>query len=106
MKIPTPGRGSAAKRHCNDAEECEDQVKAALTPITRRTRQADEVADSRQAPKGATVVPAILRGAAKSRRRRAFGEHAEGLTAWLSSTIVRAMNGLTHICGICRGIIR
>src|SRR5271170_8157314 len=60
MKIPTPGRGSAAKRHCNDAEECDDQVKAALTPLSRRARQADEVADSRQAPKEATVVPAIL----------------------------------------------
>jgi hypothetical protein len=49
-------------------------------PATRQARQADEVADSRQAPKGATIVPAILRGAAKSRRRRAFGEHREGLT--------------------------
>jgi hypothetical protein len=31
---------------------------------------------------------------------------AYGLTRAPSSTIVRAMNGLTYICGICREIIR
>jgi hypothetical protein len=33
-------------------------------------------------------------------------KNGKGLTPWLSSTIVRAMNGQNHICGIRREIIR
>ena len=43
-EIPTPGRGSAAKRHCNDAEECDDQVKAALTSRFRFNWRTNELA--------------------------------------------------------------
>jgi hypothetical protein len=52
------------------------------------------------------VLKTVLQNVAGGNLELRHQRRAEPLTLWLSSTIVRAMNGFTLICGICREIIR